>query len=335
MSVALLPVVISFFHRRGTQDRDSLPEPDFHSKGLSGSPRIQQLILLCVCPQTDVLLCTTVPIPSGDQFIGTFCFSLASFLVTGSFYGTAVGIRGKPIPGVHHHLMVILCDEPGYRVLDAGRQENENPVWECGYQNLAERTSLLPNARECSGSGDSFFNYQFQGGSEEEGSLVLPPGTGVQLGSGFNSIIGMFHFFRTDELVNGSTAGAEIEITFRRSSNTSHINQVRSLLLMANGFVGAKSVSSVAGSWTLEEETEMHILQLYTHWHELNGMAIEIQVWVERQDRKRDILLRKDPKSSSGISDVSNSPAAVMRRGDRLVVRCTFNNTESHNLRVE
>lgn len=171
----------------------------------------------------------------------------------------------------------------------------------------------------------------------DEGSLTLPPGTGVPVGPGtdFHWIVVLFHFFRPQDLVNGSTLGARVEVRFSGASSTQNTDRVSSLLLTANGFVGANSVGSVSGSWTLDEQKELKLLRLYTHWHEHKHMAIDIQVWIERKDGNRDIILRQDPHTYWGISDVSNITSAVVTMSDRLVIQCTYNNTMSTVLRVE
>lgn len=238
------------------------------------------------------------------------------------------------MPGVHHHLIIAACHEAGFQ--DA--VSTDYPVvWECGYEDLGKRTDILPNAPECSPNGRAYFSTQFQGGSADDGSLVLPHGTGVPVGSGspFQTIVAIFHFPRTKELIHGSTAGSGFEVTFSHVPHNENMRSIWSLLIMADGFVGAHSVNTISGSWTLREQTVMHLKRLYTHWHEMNDMAIKIQVWIERTSGERDIILSQDPKAFQGISDVSNSTSAVIRTGDRLTIQCTYNNTSDRNIRVQ
>lgn len=212
-------------------------------------------------------------------------------------------------------------------------------AWDCESPSNAQQEPVLPVATECSRDGQNhdYFNYQFQGGSPDEGSLRLPHGYGIPVGDGtaFKWIVIQFHFFEPEKLVNGSIAGSEVEVTLAPQSPRSPIRAVASLLLMAYGFVGAHSVGSVTAIWRQEEDFEMDLLLLYTHWHETNNMVIDVVVWIERTSGDEDVILRQDPLTFSGITDVTNSSTAVIRRGDRLFVECTYNNTRDHNLRVQ
>lgn len=242
-----------------------------------------------------------------------------------------VAIRPKPQPGLHHHISLELCAEPGFQSSD----KQTDDVWDCGFDESVDRIPILNRSSACSARSNRYFDYQFQGGSSDEGSLIFPQGTGVLVGPGsdFPSIVGQFHFFVPEELVNGSTAGSAVEFTLRPLTAGRELRPVSSLLLISDGFVGKESVGTVSASWTSDQENEMEILRLQPHWHDMNDMAIDIQVWIKRRTGEKEVILRQDPHSFFGITDVSNS-SAVVQKGDQLSVECTFNNTDDTNLRI-
>lgn len=66
----------------------------------------------------------------------------------------------------------------------------------------------------------------------------------------------------------------------------------------------------------------------------MKGMVIDVEVWIKRRGGERDVILTQDPRSFSGLTDVTGDMSAVMRKDDQLTVRCTFNNTDASFLRI-
>lgn len=244
-----------------------------------------------------------------------------------------VKILPKPGKDQRLHISLILCDNPLDDELMA-TTDGQSIAWSC---DLESPSPVLRNARECVVNNKSRhnFNYQFQGGSLEEGMLLLPPGYGIPVGedSVFKTMVAEFHYFDApDQPPIRSIAGSEMEVTLVPNSDKRDLRPVYSLLIAGYGFVGADSVGSVSASWRFEEETVMHLLSLYTHWHE---KAIDVQVWIQRMSGETDVILRQDPHMFAGTMDISNKTSALLRPGDSLTIQCTFNNSASHNLRVQ
>lgn len=200
-------------------------------------------------------------------------------------------------------------------------------------ETMGRRLTSLPRADDCSLiDNNQYFDYQYQGGRVEQDSLMLPRGMGVPVGRGspFRTIIMVSHFDDASRLVNDSTVGSSVEVSLMRTS--SNVSHVFSLKLVAYGLVGGQSVGSVTAKWLLEEDVHMHLLLLYTHWH---ALAIRVEVWIERREsREGEAILIQDPRSFKGITDVSNS-SLVMKKDDRLLIRCTYNNTDDETLLIE
>lgn len=246
---------------------------------------------------------------------------------------STVKISPHPKAGNQFHMFGNLCEEPGYRGVDTGE---ESHVWECGVDAFAQPNPPLTRGTFCyaadGGSSYGVLNYQFQKGSPEEGTLVLPPGTGVKVG-GKNApkyMVAGFHFPKKSGSIDGTTGGSRLEFTLVKSP--SPMKPVTSMTLIAHGFVGAQSVGTVTGSWAFTEEMPaIRIWNLYSHWHDL---VTDVQIYVKRPDGGEDLLLHQDPHVFAGVTSVNDNPSAVVGPGDRLTVKCTYNNTMDKNLRI-
>lgn len=209
----------------------------------------------------------------------------------------------------------------------------KDAVWECGRGDFGTRTPLLPNAPICETQSEDYLEVQYQAGPPEEASFRLPDGFGIPVGdkdSSVRSVVTAFHFFHTEDLTNGSTAGSAVEITFRTASAEHFVAPVFHFTLFSQGFLGPHSVDTISGSWTHEGNATMRLLMLYTHWHDL---ATDVVVWIEKRDGGKDVILHQDPRSFWGMNDVFNA-SRILESGDRLTIRCTYNNTESNIVHV-
>lgn len=254
--------------------------------------------------------------------------------MTGLTSSMKVKITPKPIRGLEYHSLMNFCNEPGYN------ESGKKSVWHCpDPQDEETYPSLLPWAPPCSPDVNKrrFFNYQFQGGSVEDATLRFPHGYGFQVGGKTNihSITGLFHFLKQEYLVNGSTAGSEMEVTLVPVSRQNPMRQLDCLILTIEGFVGANSFGTVSGSWVAGKEDQLKLLTLYAHWHIMNQLPSYVSVWIERTSGQKDLINRQDPHSFLGTYDLSNRSLADLKTGDRLVVDSAFNNTNDHNIRLQ
>lgn len=235
------------------------------------------------------------------------------------------------MPGVHHHILAHVCDEPGSR-----GPGGESWSWDCSADFFfGRRTPDLSPGHECilnGGPSTGSSTFQYQGGSPDEGTLILPPGTGIPVGGANGrrkTIIAIFHYPDRNQTLNGMTGVSSLEVTVIPHEAGARVAD--SLLVGLAGFLGPQSVGSITGSYKLEE-MPIRIISIYTHWHDL---AIDVQVGVERTNGETFTFLRQDPHKFWGIVSIPDSSSSLVRPGDRLTIKCTYNNTLPSVLRVE
>lgn len=233
-----------------------------------------------------------------------------------------VRMTAETMPDVPYILFLSICAHPA-----SHRETNDEFAYKCRLPELRDQGLDLPEAPACE-DDRQVFNYEFKGGSGSE--FRLPEGTGLPVGPGtaLEQMVGFVRFPVTGD--NRTIAGPVLEVGLVAPSDDTI--PISALVLESYGFVDRMSVASVSGSWTLEQEMRMHLRLLHLHTHET---AIDVVVWIETTSGGKEVVLRQNPRSFSGVVDVSDSSSAVLRHGDRLVVQCTFNNTKEHKLRVE
>lgn len=253
------------------------------------------------------------------------------------FAGLAVKIVPKGVDRLRgkYHIMASICAEPGFTAgqtegsrRDATGRSSES--WECGMWE-SKRNPPLVHAPECRVDSlfpDNFLTMQYQGGGEEEGALVLPPGTGIPVSRGYgnSALVLTTHFPHRTQSLDGWTGRSEVEVTLRQTRQP--LKSVASLVIAAYGFVGRQSVGQVSASALLTQD--MEILSAYTHTHDL---AVNVSLWVETSTGGVLPLVQQESPFFLGIKRISPSP--VVRSGDRLRLICTYDNRLDVTLRIE
>lgn len=173
------------------------------------------------------------------------------------------------------------------------------------------------------------FQYQYQGGSADDGTLVLPPGTGIPVGArtGQKSLVVAFHFPDLNETIDRMAGGSELSLTLTRRQDTRH---ALTFSIEANGFVAPQSVGWVSGSAVSGQEIQPHVL--FTHGHK---RITDTKVWIVRRDGGKQLLLHQDLLSFRGFTPLPDPESAVIRRGDKVTIECWYNNSLSVPLRVQ
>lgn len=272
-------------------------------------------------------MCTSadVPFPNETSYIGKLgALSLSRVLIVALII---VEIAPIPVQGVYYHITVLACDEPGYRNPAGGKS-----AWDCGTSQTYERFTGLPRAEQCesSDSPHGSFKYQFQGGSADEGRVRLPDGTGIPTGAntGRKSIVFAFHFPKLSQTIGNRTAVTEVSVTFVKDRPDMKVSTT--ILTGAFGFIGANSVSTVSGVWTLEQDIPIHPTVVYTHSHSL---ATKAELLIERSTGTVELIYERDYRIFKGMASILPG-VQPLRSGDKLVLKCTYNNTASTNVRV-
>lgn len=217
-----------------------------------------------------------------------------------------------------------VCDEPAF-----GLNEGESRSWDCtDEESFGRKTPALSADRRCflDGKLHAGTNFQFEGGSVEEGTLTFPPGSGFPVDAAKKKSVLFFVHYpkKRDGLIQGSS----LEVSLKRSQTV--VKTAGTIELSAVGFIGPQSVGTISGSWRLQE-MPIQILRLYTHWHDL---AIDVMVGVKKANGEEHMMLHQDPHAFKGITNISASEFAILNPGDRLTFNCTYNNTDAGALRV-
>lgn len=213
-------------------------------------------------------------------------------------------------------------------------------AWDCGGDVFSGHMSGLPTGPECpvvphGEHGHNGFHYQFQGGSADEASLVLPPGFGIPVGgeTGLKSLVVTFHFPKRSQVIGSRTGVSGIDFSTVRPNPGTTITPVGVMVIGGQGYVGRQSLGTVVGTHVVDHK--IHPLSLYSHFHDL---ATEIKVEVGRGNgQKWEEIMKQDPRTFRGVTSkwTNGSAYPVIESGDRLKVQCTFNNTFSSALRIE
>lgn len=232
--------------------------------------------------------------------------------------------------GVKNFLFLEVCDSTPIQVVN---KTGISEVFDCGPDTGGRPNPPLVRSPACllnGGLSQGYSTYQYNGGSVQEGSLVLPHDAGIPIrGPGIHkAVVLAAHFPKRP--ANHMTGSSGLDVRIVR--NRPNIQSVRTLDLAAFGFVDRQTVGRVSGSWTMKRNTSVRILRLFTHCHDL---GIGIEVGIKRQgEQEMDVILSQDPRSFSGITNMTDSPSAVMQQGDRLLLSCLFNNSMPSKLRV-
>lgn len=227
-------------------------------------------------------------------------------------------------------LIVNTCEDSGY----PGSEDEGSSVLDCSLNDPHTRPSpLLTRGEMCAngGYGPFFYNYLSASGDPEDASLRLPQGLGVPVGgkTAVNYLVLNIHYFTRKQGMDGYTGSSYVNFTLTKSSP--QMQSVRTMALEAMGFVGPQSEGSVTGSWTLRQEFgPIRILAVTGHSH---TFSVDFWFMIERTDGHREIIVRQDPRSRRQ-TDVSDLSSARLDVGDKLLVKCLFNNTLPSDLKV-
>ena len=238
-------------------------------------------------------------------------------------------------PGLHLHMTIVLCKAPGLRAA----------AWDCGGTYFGTRQDDLPSALECDRVRDnttgSLYTYSYTNDLLENVGLKFPPGIGIQVGgtSGYNSMVMVNHYPSLANLTDGWTGRSSVTITLAdrqqedaaaaAAADGQVTMKAGTLDLMTFGEVPPLSVASVSNSFLWHESIPITPFAYLTHSH---AYAILDEVWRESPDGRRTPVLSQDP--STQLYYPIKKPVTITQ-GDRLVLSCTYNNTDNEILVVK
>lgn len=241
---------------------------------------------------------------------------------------STVGLEALPAKGKNHHIVSRLCDH----AVDI-ETHHELQAVDCGAALGGNPNPPLARVDTCfSSPGPRSYGKvlnQYQGGPVLSSRLRLPVGFGIPMEGKMLTVD--FHFPTINGSVDGMTGRPALKVTLIK--NPASVTPVSSLTLKAEGFIAARSVGRLVGSWILEQRLNLRFLSLHIHSHDL---VTRTEVTVIRANGTNvSPILDQDPRVKTGVTSVLENVAAKMRFGDSLAVRCTINNTLPVTLRIQ
>lgn len=203
-------------------------------------------------------------------------------------------------------------------------------MWDCGASsNFVSREPSLRRGHVCHDDRTGVIVLQFNGGPNEDSILDFRHAdAGILVGAGtpHRHFVLILHVPHQTGLVNGRTGMSGFDFLLSRPPLP---KPVSILYMLALGFLAPKSLDSVTGTFVLgDNSSAIHLKALHTHAH---GMAVEMRGVIEKRDGSQQIILLENPRIFVGVRHVD----ITVQPGDRLSVRCTFNNTADHLFHVQ
>ena len=226
-----------------------------------------------------------------------------------------------PLPGMHHHLNVYLCQKPGIR----STVPFDELVWNCFGKNVQPD---LPSGTICEGQELPMF-ATFDNKSI---GLRLPHGFAFRAGgqTGYEYVVLGTHYPQVRGLINGRTGHSELVLRMSPHSSGKATKRVGLFNLSAWALIPPQRVASMSGSYVYDQPIAMTPIALLTHTH---AKGMDFEFWRQSAAGNRSLVWKQDPSQETYFL-VPPHPLPAIRMGDKLTVRCTYNNTQSAALLV-
>lgn len=173
--------------------------------------------------------------------------------------------------------------------------------------------------------------YAFVADSDK--GLYFPPGVGLEIGirAGLRSIVLGSHYPDVKNLTNGRTGKSAVSVLIRKvPREAQQLKKAGYMTLTAWGIIPPKSLGTVRGTWTNEEDIAMHLIATSIHTH-LNSTSVTLSM-VNSEAGKETILLQVDPNVDIHYHYIPGN--ATITHGDQMKLSCDYNNTLDVPLKV-
>ena len=271
-------------------------------------------------------ICTyvEVPNPQTSSYIGkTSARQWSPYKLSLLCLYLEVSFAPRPAAGLHIHMNVIKCREPGVRVTTG----SETPVWDCGTRNHEAREHSLLLANECASIPDAI-EYMFlnQGNDTSRGAIKFPPGVGYHVGgdSDRNYIILLTHYPKKPE--KGYTGLSEIMMEL--TTGEDGMKPVGYANLGVRGFVPPLSLGKTVGSRLLDQPIRMHLLFASPHAH---GMAVNHWMLIRDKEGRDTPIVDQDARIDPYYRRLGD---VIVVKGETIVYGCVFKNETPDLIRV-
>jgi hypothetical protein len=165
--------------------------------------------------------------------------------------------------------------------------------------------------------------------------LKLPEGYGFRAGreDGYNYFVLGTHYPEVSGLSNGRTGVSELIVRMLPQIPKGVPNKrkrVGLFNLSAWGLLPAFKQLPMNGSYVYDNPVPMTPIALLTHTH---GKGRDFEFWRQTPDGTDELMWKQDPHNATYFL-VPDHPLNTINEGDKLTVRCVFDNTDSSVLLV-
>ena len=228
-----------------------------------------------------------------------------------------------PIPDMEHHFNVALCEEPGF----ASTSASDQPVWNCFGDEFGNQPDL-PNGSICDGE---HMMHMFSSFDTAAPALRLPDGFGFKT-RGFNYVVLATHYPEVRGLRNGLTGHSELELRMVPEDEGKRRKPVGIFNVEAWGLIPPLSTGSMSGSYVYDQSIAMQPIAVLTHTH---ARGLDFEVWLTSGDGNTKTLMWKQDPNRDVYWHFPSHPFPSISDGDKITLRCLFNNTSPEQLVVE
>jgi hypothetical protein len=236
------------------------------------------------------------------------------------FYSLPVEFAPHGAAEMYHHMSFALCKSPG----------SLEPFWDCGETHFGSRQWSMPAVPACFGDGspeDMLFTYTWTA-KQRNASLIMPRGTGqpVGQGTGYNYIVMVTHFPVKANLTNGMSFPTGSTV---RLSVGERLKPVGIFYFMILGSLPPHSVTSLTGTMTWQEEVGIHLFAATTHSHSM-GVWFRVE-FMPKGGNVSEVIIDRDPSLDQRFIPMTEQ---IVMPGDRITMKCTYNNSEDTVVQV-
>ena len=227
-------------------------------------------------------------------------------------------------------MLVFGCEEPGFK-----DPKDPSVIWDCDTDPKGTApTADMPTGGSCATHKKSNQLYQVTRGQPKQ---RLPPDAGFKVGgdTGLHYLVLRVH---QEDLQEWMKQRNETSVTTTKAGFTLTIAKARPglrrlslLVLGAHGLLPPHAVTNAEMAYRLRHEPHeltLHPISMQVHTHKL---GVVVSTWRVTADGVWSLIGRRNPQDAEIFLPVAD-PDMIIRSGDVVAARCTFNNTLDHTV---
>lgn len=220
-----------------------------------------------------------------------------------------------PAVTMYHHILLMLCKEPG----------SKDHVWDCGADDVKIRQPGYDQSSMCK-EGGGFNTYTYAARNQSAGlALRFPPGYGQPVGTEYKYVVMAVHYPQIRNIGDGWTQATSASVVFSMGAK---LKSASSLTLVVEGSVPANTIAPVSASFPWLYHFTGHLLFRTIHSHDL---ALRTLAWIKPSVGLPVKIIDSNPNDQRYI----RMSDTVVNPNDQIILKCWFNNSLDTTLIVE